>query len=182
VNQTILDRMAALRRQGLTFRDIAEQVGCSERTARRYAGQVRPELRLPQARPERATDPRALRDQLLREFVDLLYRDRLLRSLTVTWHQVGEDTWDPEYGGPPSTLFLSEAERLLRERLEAIGPLALRLLTEDARSKPRFIREVIGKLYRDYVAWHRFSQNLGGPFPTGEHWRPPRRLHGPGLP
>jgi hypothetical protein len=167
--------MAALRRQGISFREIGARLDCSERTARRYVGRVLPQLHLPQASPELETDPRALRDRLLSEFIDLLYADRRLRSVTVTWHRDDVSSYAAEYGGPPSILFLSEAERLLRERLDSIGLLALRLLARDRRSKLRFVREVVGSLYSDYIAWHEFAQNFPDTeCPTGEDWRPPR--------
>ena len=170
VTQEAIDEMAALRRQGVTFRDIGERLKCSERTARRYAGKVEPQLHLPQGNPEPETDPRALRERFTSEFLELLYRDERLRSLTVTWRKVGEDTHEAIWGGPPSILFLSEAEGLLRERLGGLGDLALRLLTRDKRSQYRFLQETIGSLYADYVTWHQFAQNFGG---IGEHWRPP---------
>ena len=173
-NQETIDEMAALRRQGVSFREIGAQLGCSERTARRYVGRVLPQLHLPQASPALETDPRALRDRLLSEFIDLLYAEPRLRSLTVMWHRVDDSTSEAEYGGPPSILFLSEAERLLQERLDSIGLLALRLLAKDRRSKLRFMREVVGFLYWDYVGWHQFAQNFGsGDLETGEDWRPP---------
>lgn len=134
-----------------------------------------PQLHLPQASPALVTDPRAFRDRLVSEFIDVLYADRQLRSLTVTWHRVDNSTTRAEYGGPPSILFLSEAERLLRERLDSIGLLALRLLARDRWSKLRFMREVVGSLYWDYVGWHQFAQNFpGDECATGEDWRPPR--------
>ncbi len=68
-------------------------------------------------------------------------------------------------------MFLNEAERLIREGLEALGVLALRLLARDERSQHRFLREIVGSVYWDYVGWHKFSQNFGE---TGEDWRPPR--------
>lgn len=172
VTQETIDEMATLRRQGLTFKEIGARVGCSERTARRYVANVRPQLHLPQATPELETDPRALREQLLSEFIDKLYRDTRLRAVTVTWHRVDDCTTEAEYGGPPSILLLSEAERLLRERLESIGNLALKLLARDVRSKRRFMREVVGPLCWDYIGWHQFGQNLGF-CDTGEDWRPP---------
>jgi len=172
VTQETIDEMAALRRQGLTFDEIGKRVGRSERTARRYTAKVRPELHLPQATPKLETDPRALREQLLSEFIDKLYSDSRLRAVTVTWHRVDDSTTEAEYGGPPSILLLSEAERLLRERLESIGDLALRLLAKDVRSQRRFMREVVGSLCSDYIGWHRFGQNLGF-CDTGEDWRPP---------
>lgn len=172
VTQETIDEMAILRRQGLTFKEIGARVGCSERTARRYVANVRPKLHLPQATPELETDPRTLREQLLSEFIDSLYRDSQLRAVTLTWHRVDDCTTEAEYGGPPSILLLSEAERLLRERLESIGELALRLLARDVRSKLRFIREIVGSLCWDYIGWHQFGQNLGF-CDTGEDWRPP---------
>ncbi len=171
VTQETIDQMAALRRQGLTFEQIGARVGCSERTARRYTAKVQPQLHLPQAEPELDTDPRVLRERLTSEFLQLLYNDRRLRSLTVTWHRVDDSTQQAVYGGPPSILFLSEAERLLREQLDSVGLLAVQFLARDKRSKLRFLREVVGPLYQDYAHWHQFSQNFGE---TGENWRPPR--------
>jgi|GEM_PF-2934065 len=173
VTQETIDEMAALRRQGLTFEEIGVRVGRSERTARRYTGKVQPQLHLPQEEPGLDTDPRALRAQLISEFLEVLYNDRRLRSLTFTWQRVDDNTQQAVYGGPPSILFLSEAERLIREQLESLNPHALRFLALDKRSKHRFLREVVGSLYSDYVAWHRFSQSFDGTG-TGEDWRPPR--------
>jgi hypothetical protein len=172
VTQETVDQMAELRRQGLPFAEIGARLGCSERTARRYVGHVEPQLHLPQRNPDaEAEDPRQLRERLTSEFLELLYEDTRLRSLTFTWHRVDDMTQRAVYGGPPSILFLSEAERLIREQLDRIGLLALRFLALDKRSKHRFLREVVGSLYQDYVRWHQFSQNLGE---TGETWRPPR--------
>ena len=172
VTQETIDQMAALRRQGLTFAEIGTRVDRSERTARRFVGHVEPELCLPpsKAKPN-AEDPRQLRVRLLSEFLDALYRDKHLRSLTVVWQKVDETTKEAIWGGPPSILFLNEAERLIRERLDELGPLALTFLARDKRSKCRFVREVVGHLYWDYAHWHQFSQNFGE---TGEDWRPLR--------
>ena len=171
VTQETIDEMAALRRQGLTFAEIGTRVGCNERTARRYVGRVQPQLHLPQKTPELDTDPRTLRERLLSEFMLTLYRDHQLRRWTLTWVRIDESTQRAVYGGPPSILFLSEAERLLREQLEKLGLHAVRFLALDPRSKVRFIREVVGPLYNDYAGWHQFSQNFGE---TGEGWRPKR--------
>ncbi len=171
VTQEAIDEMAALRRQGFTFRDIGARLGCSERTARRFAGKVEPRLRLPQEKPEVEADPRALRERFASEFLEILHGDERLRSFTLRWQKVDEATQKAIWGGPPSILFLSEAERLIRERLDGIGDLALRLLARDKQSQRRFLREVIGSLYADYVSWHQFAQNFDE---TGEDWRPPR--------
>jgi hypothetical protein len=159
--------MAALRRQGLTFEQIGARVGCSERTARRYTAKVRPELHLPQANPELDTDPRVLRERLTSEFLQLLYENTRLRSLTVTWQRVNDSTQRPIHGGPPSILFLSEAERLIREQLDSIGLLALRFLAREKRSKHRFLREVVGSLYQDYVCGISSRRTSARPVRTG---------------
>ena len=44
VNQRMVDRMSALRRQGFSHLDIAHQLGCSERTVRRHTHGVSPQL------------------------------------------------------------------------------------------------------------------------------------------
>jgi hypothetical protein len=163
--------MTELRLQGLTFADIGARLGCSERTARRYVGKVEPRLQLPQENPEPEADPRALRERFTSEFLEILHGDGRLRSLTLRWQKVGEATQKAIWGGPPSILFLSEAERLIRERLDGIGDLALRLLAREKQSQHRFLREVAGSLYADYVLWHQFAQNFGE---TGEDWRPPQ--------
>jgi hypothetical protein len=172
VTQETIDEMAALRRQGLPFEEIGRRVGCSERTARRYVGHVEPELALPPSRTDQdAENPRALRGRLLSEFLETLYWDRRLRSLTVVWETVDETMRRAIWGGPPSILFLNEAEAILRERLDELRPRALTFLAQDSRSKARFLREVVGHLYRDYLRWHEFVQTFGE---TGEDWRPPR--------
>jgi hypothetical protein len=172
ITQERLDKMAELRRQGITFRAIGERVGCSERTARRYAGHVQPDLHLPDAKPRASADPRTLRETLVTKFMAALYNDKRLRNLSLEWRPAGEDRWVAVYGGPPSVLFLSEAERLLRTQLEQLGIHALRYLAGNLDCQRRFARETIGWLYWDYVTWHQFSQNLGEG--TGEDWRPPR--------
>jgi hypothetical protein len=164
--------MATLRRRGLTFEEIGARVGCSERTARRYAGKVPPQLHVPDATPKLDTDPRKQREQLVNRFMQWLHDDKRLQSLTRIWKQVGASILYV-YGGPPSILFLNEAERLLRERLEGLGVIALRMLAENSQSQRRFVREVVGHLYWDYVTWHQFIDNLD-PEGAKEDWRPPR--------
>src|ERR1700675_394182 len=120
VTQEAIDEMAELRLQGLTFADIGARLGCSERTARRFAGKVKPRLHLPQGNPEPEVDPPALRERFASEFLEILHGDERLRSLTLRRQKVDEATEKAIWGGPPSILFLSEAERLIRERLDAI--------------------------------------------------------------
>ena len=61
--------------------------------------------------------------------------------------------------------------RSLRERLESMGVLALRLLARTKQMQARFLRETVGSLYSDYVLWHKIANKFGK---TGEDWRPPR--------
>lgn len=171
VSQEDIDAMAELRREGLGFAEVGARRGFSERTARRFVGKVEPRLTLPQGDAELETDPRALRERFAREFLEILYRDRQLNALTMRLRKLGPDANIAEYGGPPSILFLNEAERLLRERLDSMGVLALRLLARTKQLQARFLRETVGSLYSDYVAWHRFANKFGK---TGEDWRPPR--------
>ncbi len=171
VSQEDIDAMAELRRQGLAFAEIGVRQGFSERTARRFVGGVEPRLTIPRGDLEPGSDPGALRERFAREFLEILYTDKRLNALMRTWRTTGPGAREAVYGGPPSILFLNEAERLIREGLEALGVLALRLLARDERSQHRFLREIVGSLYWDYVRWHEFSQNFGE---TGEDWRPPR--------
>ncbi len=176
VTQERIDRMAELRRQGVPYAEIGARLGCSERTARRYSGRVRPDLHLPNAIPDMETDPRILRDQLASRFVQWLHDDQRLCRLTRRWRQVDRSTREAIYGGPPSILFLSEAEHLLRDRLDGLAIVALRLLAQNPQSQRRFLQEVVGYLYWDYVR-HYQHQNLNSV--TDEPWRPPRERPAP---
>ena len=171
VSQEDIDAMAELRRQGLGFAEVGARRGFSEKTARRFVGKVEPRLTLPQGDAEPESDPRALRERFARDFLEILYRDRQLNALTMRLRKIGPDAEIAEYGGPPSILFLNEAERLIRERLDSMGVLALRLLTRTKQLQARFLRETVGSLYSDYVAWHKIANKFGK---TGEDWRPPR--------
>ena len=104
--------MAELRRQGLGFAEVGARRGFSEKTARRYVGKVEPRLTLPQGDAEPETDPRALRERFAQDFLEILYRDKQLNALTMRLRKIGPDAEIAEYGGPPSILFLNEAERL----------------------------------------------------------------------
>jgi hypothetical protein len=182
MDQEVVDRMTALRRQGISFKAIAQRVGVSERSARRWVGKVPPQVHAPAADDAPTGDPRVIREYLLDEFMTLLHSNEELRSVTVEWTRVGprySECFDATYGGPPSILFLSEAEKLLRGRLEKLEPRSLKLLANSAQSKRRFLREVVGPLFSDYVGWHRFAfANPSGYLESGEDWRPPSERRG----
>jgi hypothetical protein len=144
VNQETVDEMAALRRQGLTFQEIGARLGCSERTARRYAGRVEPQLNLPSPLPDpEVRDPRDLREELARWFSEFLYRLN-------------------EHPAPRlSVRFMSEATRLIRDRLAEMDPLTLELLAKDRAMKDRFLKEVVGSLYGDFRSYVQFDEGIG---------------------
>jgi hypothetical protein len=159
VTQETVDEMATLRRQGLTFKEVGQRVGSSERTARRYVGRVQPQLHLPSANPEpEVEDPRQMRERLARWFSDLLYK-------------LNDNPRPRE-----SVTFLGEATRMMRERLEATDPLTLELMIKDVELRKRFVVEVVGRLYSDYkLLVHmdvEFSQM--SPSQAAAAWRPPR--------
>jgi hypothetical protein len=161
VNQESVDQMAELRRQGLTFKEIGARVGCSERTARRYAGRVEPRIQLPPATPEPVDeDPHQLREGLARWLSDFLYKY-------------------PDHPHPNlSVRFMDEAVREFRKALEPVDPLTLGLLSKDHALRLRFIRESIGWLlatYRRHIEWDANWQCLSAAESAAE-WRPPRYL------
>jgi hypothetical protein len=159
VTQETIDQMAALRRQGLTFQEIGQRVGCSERTARRYAGRVQPQLHLPSANPEpEVEDPRQMRERLARWFSDFLYK-------------LNEDPRPRE-----SVTFLGEATRMMRERLEETDPLTLELMLKDVELRKRFVVEVVGRLYSDYKLIVHMDVEFGqmSTSQAAAGWRPPR--------
>jgi hypothetical protein len=153
--QGMVNRMAELRRQGLTFQEIGARVGCSERTARRKVGQVEPQVKLPQNRPEPERDPDVLRERLARIFAAHL--------------QKGWERW-------PSARFVAEANRQFQERLAEMDPQTLHLVSVDGRVRSKLFLEVAGPLYRDFVSITRMREQLAG---SGldlsqMEWRPPR--------
>lgn len=160
VTQGIVDRMAELRRQGLTFQEIGARVGCSARTARRKVGQVEPQVRLPQNRPEPERDPDVLRERLAGIFAAHL--------------QKGWERW-------PSARFVAEANRQFQERLAEMDPQTLHLISVDGRVRSNLFLEVAGPLYRDFVSITRMQQQLAGSGldVSQMDWRPPREREPP---
>ena len=138
VTQETVDAMEHLRRQGLTFEEIGARLGCSERTARRYAGNVEPRIELPAKRPR--LDPEALREQLTEHFA---------RAAWSGWKR-----W-------PSTEFVNEVNRQLEERLAAMRPETLRLLAEDPRMRGQLFAQIAVPLYRDFRTYQQVNDFFG---------------------
>ena len=152
--------MAELRRQGLGFAEVGARRGFSEKTARRFVGKVEPRLTLPQGDAEPETDPRALRERFAQDFLEILYRDKQLNALTMRLRKIGPDAEIAEYGGPPSILFLNEAERLLRERLDSMGVLALRLLARTKQMDDEDLEKQLKSRQDDFE--RAFQEKSGG--------------------
>lgn len=155
MTQGMVDRMAELRRQGVTFEEIGLRVGCSERTARRKVGHVEPRIELPQSRPELERDPDALRERLARMFAAHL--------------QKGWERW-------PSARFVAEANRQFLERLAEMDPQTLHLVAMDGRMRSNLFLEVMGPLYRDFASFTQMQEQMAGSGLDVSHWewRPPR--------
>lgn len=171
LDQDQIDQIGALRQRGVTYPEIARRLLCSERSARRYGKGVTPQLRLPQDDDQSDFDPRALASALLPKLFNSLYTNERLRSVTFVF--LDPDAFDR--GGPPSTRFLSEAERLLKERLAKLSLHTLRQLSTDRLLQADFLRDVVGGLYSDYVWWHREPEEMLSVLrgSDGEAWRPP---------
>ena len=145
ITQAALDRMAELRRQGATHQDIAAELGCSERTVRRYAGKVERQLVAPPARvPEDVEDQRA----------ELL--DRYTEFLHSAWQRF------------PSVALLDESIGELDKRLRAMRPETIGLVATDRRMRSHLLIEVVAPLFRDYETFlqvEQLLQRVGDPRP-----------------
>ena len=161
VTQTVVDRMAELRRQGVTFVDIGARVDRSERTARRYVGHVQPQVVLPSAQPEtESNSPKELRATLEKRLATFLHR--------------GWERW-------PSAAFLAETSRVGVERLAQTDVHTLRLLARDAKVWNQFIMEVVGPLYKDLAICRSIHETMQQVSVSNKPflWRPPRERPDP---
>lgn len=153
VTQEALDRMAGLRRQGATLQDVAAQLGCSERTVRRYAGRVERQLVPPS--PQIPEDTDAQRAALVGWYTKMLGR-----------------LWDRF----PSVALVDEAVRQLVERIRSLRPETVRLLMQSPKMQFQLFREAVGPLFSDYAAFEQvvhFLQQLPDHKPL--FWRPGRK-------
>lgn len=122
--------MAQLRRQGVTFQDIGARLGCSERTVRRYAGNVQRQIELPAGKAHQDLDAA---------------REDLVEWLTQTMEQLW-DKW-------PSVAFIDEANRQFGERVAGMRPETLRLVARNPKMRLQLFREAVGPLYGDYATF-----------------------------
>lgn len=159
VTQGAINKMAELRQQGVSYQEIGARLGCSERTARRYVGNVQPQLQLPEALPEpEEQDPEEMRRWLARWYSLKLYnsKDYPPPRLSVTW--------------------MAEATRTLNEELAEVPALILDLMMKDPALRMRFLREKLALLYGSYRGWVNFEMEFGflDLEPAAATWKPLR--------
>jgi AcrR family transcriptional regulator len=170
IHQAKIDKMAALRRRGVGYEDIATELGCSVRTVQRYVRNVEPQLHIPQANDQREGDPRALLRQILRETMDELFADNQLGGLELSRY---DDPRDDEtvLAGPPSIRFLNESESLIRRALDKCGEDTVRLIASRAEARRKFVNDTIACLRADYRRWYFITYHYYDG--NGDGWVPP---------
>lgn len=162
--------MVALRRKGINLKEIGRRFGFSERTVRRYVGNIEPALLVPQPNEQHELEPRVIRRQILRHITDELLRDNQLAGLDLTlFDDTAEHT--ARLDGPPPMRFLNEAESLLRRALASCGDDTVRLIASSTEAQQMFVTETISALQADYRRWvfimhHYYGGGTGG-------WSPP---------
>lgn len=140
MNQGLVNRMVTLRRQGFPHREIAEKVGCSERTVRRYTRGVTPQLELP--RQHEPVDVLAVCVQ------------SLLRQRT----QLGLDTRETD-----------QMIKALRRKLQPMDPLAIDWLATDPQARRDFLHEFLRDVMPHINDLHhirRINAEIGASVPS----------------
>ena len=74
----------------------------------------------------------------------------------------------------PSVAFVAEVNRQVQERLAAMDPETLRLLSRDARMRDKCFLEVVRPLYRDFQHNESLAGTVFDDGPGSLEWVPPR--------
>jgi Homeodomain-like domain-containing protein len=135
VNQTLLDKMVALRRSGYSMREIAGKVGRSERTVRRYVKDVEPQVEL-----------RDVFDTA--QLMDWFY-DEVLARRRWTTTQAGEH-WDESFDLGVEDV--DSTMKLLRQRVESMEEISLRRLKSDESLRRQFFEEFISPVILRWIS------------------------------
>lgn len=152
VNQELLDQMVSLRRAGFTMKDIAEKVGVSERTVRRYVRGVEPDIRMPsELTSNELTD--CFYDQVLAS------RRSLVATASAYWEEPFELGWEA----------VDSAMKSLRERLSGMEKVSIRKLGADESLRAEFFDGFMADVRRDWAdelntvrLWREFARQWGG--------------------
>lgn len=127
ITQKMVNQMVELRRQGFTYKEIAERIGCSERTVRRYVGHVRVQVEAPRE-PEPEGDLDRIRFRITQQFTSML---------------------EEEFEVCPSVTLIDEANRRLEVRLADTHAETLKLMAHNQTMRLRLFYEVVGPLEQD---------------------------------
>ena len=163
MNNKLIERMVALRRDGFTMKAIAEQVGVSERTVRRYVRGVEPEIRMSSALSS---------DELTDSFYDqvLAYRRWIVSNASEHWAEPFELRLDA----------VDSAMKSLRELFKGMEKVSIRKLGAHESLRAEFFAEFIEQVGHDWIAelntirlWRRIVRQSkhGEPEDHGD-WRP----------
>ena len=135
VNQDVLDEMHRLRRSGYANREIAEKVGRSERTVRRYVGEVEPDVKL---RPDFGAT------ELMAWFYEKILVDRrsLVAAVLKEWGEVFELGVDA----------VDETTRALREHVRALDEITIKKMAADESYRLEFYEEFMAPVRKEWVS------------------------------
>ena len=113
MNNKLIERMVALRRDGFTMKSIAEKVGVSERTVRRYA-RVEPQIKMPSELNS---------DEFMASSYDLVlaHRRGLVAAASKSWDEPFEFGFNR----------VNDAMKELRELLAGMEKVSVRRLETD---------------------------------------------------
>ena len=134
MNNRLLDQMVSLRRDGFTMKAIAEKVGVSERTVRRYVRGVEPDIRMPSELDS---------DELTDRFYDqvLEARRRIVATASELWDEPVEVGFEA----------VDSAMKSLRERLAGMEKVSIRKLGADESLRAEFFHDFMTHVRRDWI-------------------------------
>ena len=127
--------MVALRRDGFTMKVIAEKVGVSERTVRRYVRGVEPDIRMPSELDS---------DELTESFYDqvLASRRRIVAIASEYWAEPFELGMEA----------VDSAMKSLRGLLAGMENVSIRKLGADDSLRAEFFHEFMTHVHRDWIS------------------------------
>ena len=134
MNNILLGQMVSLRRDGFTMKAIAEKVGVSERTVRRYVRGVEPDVRMPSELDS---------DELTDRFYDqvLEARRRIVATASELWDEPVEVGFEA----------VDSAMKSLRERLAGMEKVSIRKLGADESLRAEFFHDFMAHVLRDWA-------------------------------